>query len=104
MLLRKAPLNKTVPLDPGEILARCLGAFVRAGTLDLSLAQLAPESFPSGVSLHRVLTELWKRTVRPEARGVLLLVMDVSRRAWRGSARARGFYAEQQRLWVELLM
>jgi len=30
--------------------------------------------------------------------------MDVSRRAWNGSPRARAFYAEQQRLWVQLLM
>ena len=30
--------------------------------------------------------------------------MDLSRRAWSGSARAQAFYAEQQRLWVRLLM
>jgi hypothetical protein len=30
--------------------------------------------------------------------------MDLSRRAWNGSARARSFYDEQQRLWVELLL
>ncbi len=30
--------------------------------------------------------------------------MDLSRRAWTGSARARAFYEEQQRLWVELLL
>jgi hypothetical protein len=30
--------------------------------------------------------------------------MDISRRAWNGSSRAKAFYAEQQRLWVELLM
>jgi hypothetical protein len=30
--------------------------------------------------------------------------MDLSRRAWNGSARARSFYEEQQRLWVELLL
>jgi hypothetical protein len=35
---------------------------------------------------------------------VLLLVMDLSKRAWSGSKRARLFYAEQQSLWVELLM
>jgi hypothetical protein len=29
--------------------------------------------------------------------------MDVSRRAWSGSERARAFYAEQQRLWEEML-
>jgi len=30
--------------------------------------------------------------------------MDLPRRAWKGSARAKAFYAEQQRLWVQLLM
>jgi hypothetical protein len=30
--------------------------------------------------------------------------MDLSRRAWNGSARAKAFYAEQRRLWVQLLM
>lgn len=34
----------------------------------------------------------------------MLLVMDVSRRAWSGSRRARAFYAEQQRLWGQLLL
>jgi hypothetical protein len=50
------------------------------------------------------MTALWERTTAPEAKGVLLLVMDLSRRAWSGSARARAFYEEQQRLWVELLL
>ena len=67
-------------------------------------AQFAPESFPRGVSLASVVAELWHRTTAPESKGVLLLVMDLSRRAWNGSARARAFYAEQQRLWVQLLM
>jgi hypothetical protein len=35
---------------------------------------------------------------------VLLLVMDLSKRAWSGSKRARLFYAEQQRMWIDLLM
>ena len=120
---------------------RCLASFVKAGTIDLSLdqlaksvgaskrmlvhyfggrenieegamalleqrlrAQFAPDSFPAGVSLETVVTTLWKQTTSPEARGVLLLVMDVSRRAWNGSARAKAFYAEQQRLWLQLLM
>ena len=124
-----------------ELLQRCLAAFVKAGTIDLSLdqlansvgiskrmlvhyfggrenieegamvllekrlrAQFAPESFSPGVSPETVLTSLWQRTTAPEARGVLLLVMDLSRRAWNGSARAKAFYAEQQRLWVQLLM
>jgi len=124
-----------------ELLDRCLAAFVRAGTIDLSLdqladrvgiskrmlihyfggrenieegavtrledrlrAQFAPEAFPAGVAPESVIMALWERTIAPENRGVLLLVMELSRRAWNGSARARAFYAEQQRLWVELLM
>ncbi len=124
-----------------ELLEGCLAAFVRAGTIDLSLDQLAknvgtskrmlvhyfggrenieegamvllerrlrarfaPESFPAGVSPRTVVITLWEQTTTPEARGVLLLVMDLSRRAWNGSPRAKAFYAEQQRLWVQLLM
>ena len=120
---------------------RCLATFIRAGTIDLSLdqlatsvgtskrmlvhyfgdresleesamtlleerlrAQFAPESFLAGVSPQDVVTALWERTTAPAARGILLLVMDLSRRAWNGSVRARAFYAEQQRQWVELLM
>jgi AcrR family transcriptional regulator len=127
--------------DQDKVIERCLGAFVGAGTLDLSLdqlaaqvgvskrmlihyfggreeieeramilledklrAQFAPETFPHGVSAKRVVTALWERTTVPEAKGVLLLVMDLSRRAWSGSVRARAFYEEQQRLWVELLL
>jgi AcrR family transcriptional regulator len=127
--------------DQDKVVERCLGAFVGAGTLDLSLdqlavqvgvskrmlihyfggregieeramtrledklrAQFAPESFPRGVSPEIVVRTLWERTTAPEAKGVLLLVMDLSRRAWSGSARARAFYEEQQRLWVELLL
>ena len=124
-----------------ELVQRCLAAFVEAGTIDISLDQLAkrvgtskrmlvhyfggredieertmslleerlrarfaPETFPPGVSAEAVITALWERTTAPEAKGVLLLVMDLSRRAWNGSARAKLFYAEQQRLWVQLLM
>lgn len=127
--------------DPFELIDRCLAVFVEAGTIDLSLdqlaagvgsskrmlvhyfggrenleekvmtrleerlrAQFAPESFPPDVSPEVVVRTLWERTTAPEAKGVLLLVMDLSRRAWNGSARARAFYAEQQRLWVELLI
>ena len=50
------------------------------------------------------MTTLWDRTTAPEVRGVLRLIMDLSRRAWNGSARAQAFYAEQQGLWVQLLM
>jgi AcrR family transcriptional regulator len=131
--------QKTRP-DQEKILERCLAAFVKAGTIDLSLDQLAskvgiskrmlvhyfggrenieegamtlleerlraqfsPQAFPSGASLETVLMALWKQTTDPQAKGVLLLVMDLSRRAWTGSARAKAFYAEQQRLWVQLL-
>jgi AcrR family transcriptional regulator len=124
-----------------ELVQQCLAAFVEAGTIDISLdqlakrvgtskrmlvhyfggredieegtmslleerlrAQFAPETFPPGVSAEAVITALWERTTAPEAKGVLLLVMDLSRRAWNGSARAKLFYAEQQRLWVQLLM
>src|SRR5262249_27814022 len=64
----------------------------------------APEAFPPGATAKAVVTALWDRTTSPQSRGVLLLVMDLSRRAWSGSKRARLFYAEQQRLWTELLM
>ena len=127
--------------DQEKLLERCLAAFVKAGTIDLSLDQLAisvgiskrmlvhyfggrenieegamalleerlraqfsPESFRAGASPKAVLMALWEQTTSPQARGVLLLVMDVSRRAWNDSARAKAFYAEQQRLWVQLLM
>lgn len=127
--------------DRGELLDRCLRAFVEAGTLDLSLDQLArrvgiskrmlvhyfggrekiehgamarledrlraqfvPEAFPAGISPKTVVTALWERTTAPASKGVLLLVMDLSRRAWNGSARARAFYDQQQRLWVQLLL
>jgi AcrR family transcriptional regulator len=127
--------------DPEKLLEQCLAAFVEAGTLDLSLdqlaikagtskrmlihyfggrenieeramtlleerlrAQFAPDTFPPGVSAESVVMALWERTTSPVAKGVLLLVMDLSRRAWNGSDRAKAFYAEQQRLWVQLLL
>jgi AcrR family transcriptional regulator len=127
--------------DQEALVGLCLAAFVKAGTIDLSLdqlassvgiskrmlvhyfggreniedramtlleerlrAQFAPDSFPAGVSPETVVAALWERTTAPESRGVLLLIMDLSKRAWSGSARAKAFYAEQQRLWVELLM
>jgi AcrR family transcriptional regulator len=127
--------------DLGLLLDRCLSAFVQAGTLDLSLdqlarkagsskrmlvhyfggreniekqaiarlenrlrAQLVPEAFPPGATVQAVVSALWDRATTPQSRGVLLLVMDLSKRAWSGSKRARLFYAEQQRLWIELLM
>jgi AcrR family transcriptional regulator len=126
--------------DLDALLDRCLAAFVEAGTLDLSLdqlakkagrskrmlvhyfggrenieeraitrledrlrAQFAPGAFPRGASAKAVVTALWEQATAPESRGVLLLVMDLSKRAWSGSRRAKAFYAEQQRLWVEQL-
>ena len=67
-------------------------------------AQFAPDNFPACAPLAAVVTALWERTIAPESRGVLLLVMELSRRAWNGSVRAKAFYEEQQRLWVELLL
>jgi len=67
-------------------------------------AQFSPAAFPADLSREAVVMALWERATAPESKGVLLLVMDVSRRAWSGSRRARAFYAEQQRLWVQLLL
>jgi AcrR family transcriptional regulator len=67
-------------------------------------AQFAPEAFPPGVSPKTVVQALWERTTAPGAKGVLRLVMDLSRRAWNGSARAQAFYDAQRRLWVRLLL
>jgi AcrR family transcriptional regulator len=123
------------------LLERCLAAFVQAGTLELSLdqlaakvgsskrmlihyfggranieekamtrleerlrAQFAPDAFPRGATAEAVVAALWDRATAVDSRGVLLLVMDLSRRAWNGSQRAKAFYEEQQRLWVELLL
>jgi len=128
-------------VDSEKLLDQCLAAFVEAGTLDLSLdqlavkvgtskrmlihyfggrenieeramtrleeklrAQFAPSTFPADVSPDAVVMALWERTTAPAAKGVLLLVMDLSRRAWNGSERAKAFYGEQQRLWVQLLL
>lgn len=127
--------------DLGALLDRCLAAFVEAGTLDLSLdqlarkagsskrmlvhyfggrenieqqaitrlenrlrAQFAPEAFPPEATAQAVVSALWDRTTAPQSRGVLLLVMDLSKRAWSGSKRAKLFYKGQQKLWIELLM
>jgi AcrR family transcriptional regulator len=129
------------PIDRDKLIQGCLSAFIKAGTLDLSLdhlaatvgvskrmlvhyfggreaieeramtlledqlrAQFSPANLPAGASLQNVVSALWQRTTADESRGVLLLVMDLSRRAWNGSASAKAFYAEQQRLWVHLLL
>jgi AcrR family transcriptional regulator len=67
-------------------------------------AQFVPEAFPPGATAQAVVSALWDRATAPQSRGVLLLVMDLSRCAWSGSKRARLFYAQQGRLWIELLM
>lgn len=124
----------------GQLVEKCLAAFIAAGSLDVSLDRLAEtvgvskrmlihyfksrevleekavaaledrlreqfnaDRYPSGVSFEQVVDALWEQSTTSPARGVLLVIMDVSRRAWSGSARAKAFYAEQQRLWVEML-
>jgi len=123
-----------------QLLESCLAAFVRAGTLDLSLDRLAKEvgiskrmlihyfggrdtieemtmslledrlrarfqasAFPANAPLWSVVAALWEQTTSAESRGVLLLAMDMTRRSWSGSQRARRFFEEQQRLWTEML-
>ena len=66
-------------------------------------ATFRAERFPPGRSLQAAVSALWEQTTAPESRGILLVVMDATRRAWSGTERAKAFYAEQQRLWVELL-
>ena len=128
-------------VDRNQVLDRCLAAFVRAGTLDLSLDELAgmvgsskrmlihyfrgrepieelaltqleerlrgqfrPDALPKGIPLEKVMTLLWERTAHPDTRGVLLLVMSATQRAWGGSKRAQEFYRRQQQLWADLLL
>jgi AcrR family transcriptional regulator len=67
-------------------------------------AQFRAESLPAGATLHSAVMALWNLSTAPESLGALRVVMDATRRAWSGSARASAFYAEQQRLWVELLL
>jgi AcrR family transcriptional regulator len=71
---------------------------------ELLRGQFRADRFPAGVSFEAVVAALWEQSTAPESRGVLLLIMDVSRRGWSGSERARAFYREQQRLWVEMLL
>jgi len=123
-----------------HLIEACLAAFVRAGTLDLSLDALAKSAktskrmlvhyfgsrevleelamsrledrlrtrfragaFPAGTSLRTVVHALWDQITAPQARGVLLLTMDLTRRSWSGSDRGKHFFEEQQRLWAEML-
>src|ERR1022692_3035595 len=53
--------------------------------------------------LRSVVAALWEQTTSAESRGVLLLAMDLTRRSWSGSERARRFFEEQQRLWAKML-
>jgi AcrR family transcriptional regulator len=136
--MSKTKRNETQNLD--RLVESCLGAFIAAGSLDVSLDRLAaqvgtskrmlihyfgsrealeekaivlledrlrgrfsPERFPAGIAFDAVVSALWEQSTTPASKGVLLLIMDVSRRAWSGSERARAFYAEQQRLWEEML-
>jgi AcrR family transcriptional regulator len=123
-----------------HLLEACLMAFIRAGTLDLSLDMLAKaaktskrmlihyfgsrealeqmamtlledrlrarfraDAFPPGTSTHAVITALWDQVTSPASRGVLQLSMDLTRRSWSGSERAKNFFEEQQRLWSDML-
>ncbi|MGA7647525.1 MAG: hypothetical protein WBW01_13510, partial [Terriglobales bacterium] len=54
-------------------------------------------------SLQSVLAALWEQTTSAESRGVVRLAMDLTRRSWSGSKRARRFFEEQQRLWADML-
>lgn len=123
-----------------QLLEACLAAFIRAGTLDLSLDVLAKaaktskrmlihyfggrealdqmamslledrlrarfraDAFPPDTPARTVISTLWDLVTSPASRGVLLLTMDLTRRSWSGSERARNFFEEQQRLWSEML-
>jgi AcrR family transcriptional regulator len=66
-------------------------------------ATFRAELFSPGSSLQEVVSALWDQSTAPASRGTLLVVMDATRRAWSGTERAKAFYAEQQRLWVQLL-
>src|ERR1017187_10127860 len=134
------PPKKKQRRNRDQLLESCLAAFIRAGTLDLSLDTLAEavgsskrmlvhyfggrdaieemamslledrlrarfraSAFPAGAPLQSVVTALWEQTTSAQSRGVVLLSMDLTRRSWSGSERAKRFFEEQQRLWSELL-
>ena len=61
------------------------------------------DRFPADASLDGVVAALWEQSTAPQSRGILLVIMDATRRGWSGAARAKSFYAGQQRLWVDLL-
>jgi AcrR family transcriptional regulator len=141
MVHNEATLSPKESQNLDQLVERCLAAFLAAGTLDLSLDQMARaigtskrmlihyfvsreileqkaislledhlrdrfnvSRFPPGASLATVVSALWDQSTEPQSRGTLLLIMDVSRRGWSGSERAKAFYAEQQRRWVDLLL
>jgi AcrR family transcriptional regulator len=134
------PPKKKTGRSREQLLEGCLAAFIRAGTLDLSLDTLAKAAgsskrmlvhyfggrdaieelamarledrlrarfragaFPAGASLQSVVAALWEQTTSPASQGVVRLTMDLTRRSWSGSDRAREFFEEQQRLWSEML-
>ena len=134
------PPKKKQRRNRDQLLESCLAAFIRAGTLDLSLDTLAEavgtskrmlvhyfggrdaieemamslledrlrarfraSAFPAGASLQSVVAALLEQTTSAQSRGVVLLTMDLTRRSWSGSERAKRFFEEQQRLWSELL-
>ncbi len=66
-------------------------------------ANFSPASLPAEVSPKAFVLAMWERSTNPAARGLLQLIMDVTRRGWNGSPRAREFYAQQQRMWLDLL-
>jgi AcrR family transcriptional regulator len=66
-------------------------------------ARFRAGAFPAGASPQAVVAALWEQTTRPEAQGVVRLTMDLTRRSWSGSDRARRFFEEQQRLWSGML-
>jgi AcrR family transcriptional regulator len=131
------------PKRPGrdQLVDRCLKAFVEAGTLDLSLDQLARKArsskrmlvhyfgtretleetamarleerlrgrfsataFTEPATPEMVVTLLWDQATSVDSKGLLMLLMYLSRRACKGSDRAKAFYQEQSRLWIELLL
>ncbi len=137
---RSKMLRKKQRRNRKQLLESCLAAFIRAGTLDLSLDTLAKaadtskrmlihyfggrealeemamslledrlrarfraSAFPAGTLPQAVVAALWDQTTSPQSRGVLLLAMDLTRRSWSGSERAKRFFEEQQRQWAEML-
>ena len=66
-------------------------------------ARFQASAFPADAPLWSVVAALWEQTTSAESRGVLLLAMDLTRRSWSGSERARKFFEEQQRLWAKML-